>query len=252
MSWWPGWDSITGSHWWSNAYFFASIVSLILLGVFEVVSHRYSERKDELTAIEQADTQRRHDEEMTRIHQDAARLTAEAEASRAQIAEAHARAAEANQKAEEERLARIKIEERLAPRGVPPERFPVLVTALSPFAGTTIGIWQAGEFPETGGVTQIALAALQGARWDVNVWVWTGIGPVIGMAVFVRPDSDNRLIESANGLAAAFSAAGLPCSRQDWPANTPWNSVGGMHIGPMNPGPTDALIRMIIGAKPAQ
>jgi hypothetical protein len=56
MSWWPGWDSITGSHWWSNAYFFASIVSLILLGVFAVVSHRYSERTDELTAIEKANT----------------------------------------------------------------------------------------------------------------------------------------------------------------------------------------------------
>ena len=49
----PGWDSVASSHWWSNFYFWASILALISLGVMEVVSHRYSERKDELAASEQ-------------------------------------------------------------------------------------------------------------------------------------------------------------------------------------------------------
>jgi len=64
----PGWDSIAGAHWWSNFYFWASIVALILLGVTEVVSHRYSERKDELSAIAQNAAEKAHDEEMARLH----------------------------------------------------------------------------------------------------------------------------------------------------------------------------------------
>ena len=53
MRWIPGWDSVEGAHWWSNAYFWGSILSLILLGASEVVSHRYSERRDRLANIEQ-------------------------------------------------------------------------------------------------------------------------------------------------------------------------------------------------------
>src|SRR5258708_14331673 len=98
----PGWDSIAGSNWWSNFYFWAGIIALLLLGVAEVISHRYSERKDELVAEQQDSTQRRHDEEMARLH--------------LETANANARASEANQKAEEERLARGKIQDRLQPR----------------------------------------------------------------------------------------------------------------------------------------
>jgi hypothetical protein len=75
----------------------------------EVISHRYTERKDELAAAEQSETQRQHDEEMARIHLQTAALTADAEKSRAAIAEATARAAEANRIAEEERTARLKL-----------------------------------------------------------------------------------------------------------------------------------------------
>src|ERR1700691_2952839 len=70
MSWIPGWDSVAGAGWWSGFYFWLGIGALIALGVFEVASHRYSDRKDELTAIEQKDTQRRHDDEMTRVQHD--------------------------------------------------------------------------------------------------------------------------------------------------------------------------------------
>jgi len=58
MSWIPGWDSTTSAHWWSNFYFWISLVSLIFLGLFEAVSHHYSERKDELATAEQSAVQR--------------------------------------------------------------------------------------------------------------------------------------------------------------------------------------------------
>jgi len=68
----PGWNSIAGAGWWSSFYFWASIVSLLALGVNEIISHRYAERKDELAAIEQIATQRRHDEDMARVQHDTA------------------------------------------------------------------------------------------------------------------------------------------------------------------------------------
>jgi len=109
MSWIPGWESVTGARWWENFYFWASIGALILLGAAEIVSHRYTERKDELAAIEQTSTQRRHDEEMARLH-------AETEASKAEIAKANASAAEANARAEALRLQLLIEQQRRAPR----------------------------------------------------------------------------------------------------------------------------------------
>jgi hypothetical protein len=123
MGWIPGWASVAGAHWWSNFYFASSIGALILLGVTEVISHRYSERKDELSAEEQTDTQKRYDAEIARLH-------ADTEASKAETAKAVAQAAEANRIAEEERLARVKLETRLASRRLTPEQVKNLSTAL--------------------------------------------------------------------------------------------------------------------------
>ena len=190
------------------------------------------------------------EERAAKLEKEAAQLGKDAEVARAQIAEAQARAAEANQKAEEERLARVKIEERLAPRSATPEQVAGIVTALAKFSGTPIAVWQAGEAPEIGGVALTTFAALQGAHWDANLWVWTGIGSFVGMTVVVQPDSDARIIEAADALAAALNMAGLRCTRENWPAA--WSQVGGMHNGPNPPAPTGAPIRLIIGAKPAQ
>jgi hypothetical protein len=126
MSWLPGWNSIASAHWWENLYFWAGIVALILLGVMEVVSHRYTERKDELASVEQGTIQRQHEEEIARLHLQTAELTADAEKSRAAIADATARAAEANQIAERERLARIKLEKALEPRRINAEQAKVI------------------------------------------------------------------------------------------------------------------------------
>jgi hypothetical protein len=71
MSWLPGWDSIADTDWWSNFYFWAGIIALLLLGVSEVVSHRYTERKDELVAKEQAVIQQGYDKEIAQLHLEA-------------------------------------------------------------------------------------------------------------------------------------------------------------------------------------
>jgi hypothetical protein len=164
------------------------------------------------------------------------------------VAELQKLTAEANQRAEEERLARIKIEERLAPRSIAPERFVNLVAALSRFRGTSIAVWQVGEAAEIGNVSQSAFLALRVASWDVNFWVWVGVGPVAGIIISVQPGADVKLIEAADALATALTAAGLSCSREQWPAE--WGQVGGMHNGPLAPTPASVPLRLIIGAKP--
>jgi hypothetical protein len=67
MSWIPGWELITSANSGSNFYFWAGIAALLALGIFEVFSHRYTERKDELVAHQQDETQRRHDERRRRV-----------------------------------------------------------------------------------------------------------------------------------------------------------------------------------------
>jgi hypothetical protein len=86
VSWIPGWDAATSAGWWSGFYFWSGITCLLLLGVSEVISHRYSERKDELVAEEQVRTQREHDDEIARLHLETAKANEEAARIRAEVA----------------------------------------------------------------------------------------------------------------------------------------------------------------------
>ena len=244
----PGWDSIPGAALWSTVFFWCAIASLLCLALFAVASHRYAERRDELAAIDNRETQRRLTEDIARLTQAAGQQTAEADAARAQIAEAEARAAEANRHAEEDRLARIKIEDRLAPRNVSGEQFLGLVAALSKLPGAPVAIWSAGAAPEIGAVSRTILLALQAASWEAHVWTWTGVGPIAGIAVLVQHDADAATVEAASTLNAALNAAGLQSVPGAWPAE--WRTVGGGLNGP--PNPTDPKIRVIVGAKLGQ
>jgi hypothetical protein len=113
---WLGWGSLDTV---SRIHSWAEIVGIVLLGLLviaEAVTFKYSARKDTLTEQQQSADKRQHDEEIARLHLQTAELTADAEKSRAAIAEATARAAEANRIAEGERLARAKLEGKLANR----------------------------------------------------------------------------------------------------------------------------------------
>jgi hypothetical protein len=84
----PGWDSLDTVTRYHSIAEIAGIVLLGLLVIAEVMSYRYSHRKDYLT-----DT--KHDAEIARLHRETAALTADANKSRAEIAQANARALEA-------------------------------------------------------------------------------------------------------------------------------------------------------------
>jgi len=154
MSWIPGWNSIGAAGWWSGFFFWASIGCLIGLGITEVASHRYSERKDDLAEIEQREIQRRHDDDMARVQHDtaqaneraaelakeAARLSAEAEAAKAQIAEANKIAKEAQERTEIERLQRLKLEQQVAPRQISQENQRGMANELGQISGKSVDV----------------------------------------------------------------------------------------------------------------
>jgi hypothetical protein len=87
-------EHVAGTHAWDNAFFWGSIIALILLGAMEVASHRAAQRKDELTEQQQTETQRRHDEDMAALHLQAAGLEKQAAAANERAALAEQKAAE--------------------------------------------------------------------------------------------------------------------------------------------------------------
>jgi len=50
MTWWPGWDSIADSGWWSQFWFWIGVVSLVLFGASQLASRLYGSREAELLA----------------------------------------------------------------------------------------------------------------------------------------------------------------------------------------------------------
>ena len=138
MSWIPGWDSIESTTWWSAFYFWASIVALIGLGVTEVASHRYSERKDELSGIERAEKDRQHDQEMARVHlqasqanERAAELEKDAETARAKVADANARALEALAETNRAQARIAELQHTIADRIATPEQITIINDAVA-------------------------------------------------------------------------------------------------------------------------
>lgn len=93
-----------------------------------------------------------------------ARLNKEAGEARKAAGEAMERAAALEKQAEAERLARMKIEERLAWRRIGPKEHSVFVAALKPFAGSTVEITKLGD-SEAGQFADDIIGILAEAGW---------------------------------------------------------------------------------------
>ncbi len=177
----PGWDSITSSHWWSNFYFWASIIALISLGIMEVVSHRYSERKDELAAIEQDETKKGHELEIAQLHVEAAR---------------------ANERAAALEKENLEIRAKVAGRRISKQQHGIIVSQLS-ILPTTFDIQVMSE-SEAGLFAADIIKTLTDAGWTVGEKtfplgeIWTNLN------IFRTNDP------AATRLMAALQAAGIP------------------------------------------
>lgn len=211
VSWIPGWDTVASAGWWSGFYFWISIGCLIGLGIAEVASHRYGDRKDELTAIEETAKDKRHDEDMARVQHDTARATERA-------AQLEREAAAANERAAE-------IMKATAWRQFTPDQISELTAALTNQTGKYVLAWIAND-PES------LLLALQfnkvlesfPGKWDmVNSAKVYSTAVVWGIRIPDVPDA----MDTVNIFRRAFTQAGIPFTTEPLPAESMAFGIGG-------------------------
>lgn len=215
MSWIPGWDSIAGTHWWENFYFWGSIVALILLGAAEVISHRYTERKDELTAIEQRDIQRQHDKDVAELH--------------LQTSQADERAAKLEKEAAAANERAAAIMKATAWREFTADQSRSLTQSLSLQSGKLVFAWIANDAESFSLAAQFAnlLSGFPHSQWDlVNSAKVYPVNLVWGIVIPDVPEA----AATVQLLRDAFTRAGIAFSTDTPPKE------------PMSFGPSDSKI----------
>jgi hypothetical protein len=220
MNWLPGWNTIAGAHAWESAFFWGSIIGLILLGIMEVASHHAAQRKDELTEQQQTETQRRHDEDMAALHLQAANLERDA-------AEANESAAQANERAENTRLEQERMKQIVKWRTIDPADLNALIAELAKGSGEV----DLGDIPGDPESEYFALKIIGDAfiaanrssdtlKWHAHLRGWHGSAMFFGIAI---PGPEN---EQVTILRRAFSAAHIEFSTEDLPDETSPVSIG--------------------------
>jgi hypothetical protein len=135
-------------------------------------------------------------------------LEAENLAQRNEIAQANARAAEANRKAEQERLARVKLEAKLAPRTIQQPQQQAIAGKLAEFKGQKAGLGVWPSSPETELLARELAAALTMAGWEIeygpppNQPLWPG-----GVLVCSTPHPQS--VRAATKLVEALKDEGI-------------------------------------------
>jgi hypothetical protein len=176
------------------------------------------------------------EENLAGAHERAARAN-----ERAAMAEQNA--AEANKKAEEEKLARLKIEEKLAPRSLTQAEIEGITAKLRPLGPQRIDFFIYPNDPEINGIANEVASALQG--WAVAGFQPLGGGNVSGMVVEFDPN-DRSAEQRARTLVSALAVCRLKVNGPVPSLPTPPNQLPAMLTGNT---PVGATIRLTIGKK---
>ena len=123
-----------------------------------------------------------------------------------------------------------------------------IVSSLRKYAGTKAAVFvldQVSDAPVTGSTIS---AYLSDAGWAPQIWTWSGVAGILGVVVLIKEGSDPATVEAASTLVEALRSTGFNATKGDWPAD--WRRFRGALDGPQTPGPTEAPIRIVIGAKP--
>jgi hypothetical protein len=160
---------------------------------------------------------------------------------------ANARAAEANRAAEQERLARVKLEAKLAPRSLTTDQMVELRNKWLQYAGATVDIliFPSGT-PDIMPLAGIIRETLIQSQWIIE-HNWQSLGGfVVGVGVAVRSGSNPLIEKQADILVEGLNAADVLTSRAPplKDDSMPVGAVGDSFSGVAAP------IRIYIGTKP--
>jgi hypothetical protein len=123
-----------------------------------------------------------------------------------------------------------------------------IVSSLRKYAGTKAAVFVLDQVSDARGAGSTISAYLGDAGWAPQTWTWTGVAGILGVVVLIKEGSGPATHEAASALVEALRSAGFNATKGDWPAD--WRRFRGALDGPQTPGPTEAPIRIVIGAKP--
>jgi predicted nucleic acid-binding Zn-ribbon protein len=123
-----------------------------------------------------------------------------------------------------------------------------IVSNLRKYAGTKAAVFVVQPISDAQAVGSAISASLGDAGWAPQTWTWTGVAGIFGVVVLIREGSDPATNEAASALLETLRSDGFNVTKGDWPAD--WRRYRGTLDGPQTPAPTDAPIRIVIGAKP--
>jgi hypothetical protein len=152
------------------------------------------------------------------------------------LANAKENAETARKGAEQERIARLKLEERLSPRSLNGEQSATLTASLIGFRGQKVEITENGLSREASSFSRQIQAALVAAKWDVKVaGVMGGVEQESGVLILIAKGQTH--LPAASALAQALTSQGF--------------AVKFAYDGGFTPDPLAiGVIRLFVGSKP--
>jgi hypothetical protein len=159
---------------------------------------------------------------------------------------AEKQAAKSNEIAERERLARLQLEARLAPRSLSPAQRDDLANRLKPFSGTSLDIFIYGDTNEMLSIGLALTSVATAAGWSVRTWGVSVELVVTGVVVGTKSGVDKGVDAAANALVLALNRNGITTS----PGSVFDLPLPGRLTGPPLDINKTAPIRMLIGSKP--
>lgn len=193
-------ESLSGSvRWWNNAYLVLLALIFISSAFVVLKNNEYNRAQKKLANAKDRSVRLELKEKDDQIA-----------TTQRQAAEANLRAAGANKIAEQERLARVKLEARLAPRTLEGESQEDVVNAIKPFAPQAFDILWYTDNSDSQDLANDLYDALQEAGWVLESSNSAlGFGVVLGVVIEFAPSRANAYGPACNALASALKKEGI-------------------------------------------
>lgn len=124
-----------------------------------------------------------------------------------------------------------------------------LVDSLQKFAGTKAAILSVDDAPDAAKVGSSINDLLTEAGWVSAKWKWAGVSGMTGILVLTKEGIDPSIDQAATATVGVMRSAGFNAIKASWPIDADWRRFRGTLSGPDSPAPTEAPIRIVIGAR---
>ncbi len=131
----------------------------------------------------------------------------------------------------------------------PPPAHPQPVGDLQKFAGTKVAIYAVDEVPEAADVGSSINVLLTEAGLSSSTWKWAGVSGMAGVVVLTKEGLDPSMDQVAVATVDVLRSAGFNAVKASWPTDADWRRFRGTLSGPKSPDPTEAPIRVVVGAR---